>query len=206
VISLKYSFIVENVRELLGPACDPQLRLVSKSCHAAMATVPREQMRLEDVLSSLRLFLWAVQVLKVPWRKMQLCEVAAGGGHLEVLQWGRAQEPAAPWGVKTLSAAVECGQLETVQWLGAQEPPCPWSLTTCAAAARGGQLDVLRWLRGQEPPCPWDGKTSAEAARGGDIEMLQWLQDQTPACPRSSGTLAAAAEDGQLETVQWLRA
>eukprot|EP00601_Ochromonadales_sp_CCMP2298_P016766 CAMPEP_0173220172 /NCGR_PEP_ID=MMETSP1142-20121109/2008_1 /TAXON_ID=483371 /ORGANISM="non described non described, Strain CCMP2298" /LENGTH=95 /DNA_ID=CAMNT_0014148043 /DNA_START=2217 /DNA_END=2504 /DNA_ORIENTATION=+ len=94
-MSLEYSFILRNVRELLGPACDAQLRLVSKSCHAAMATMPREQMRLEDYLASLRLFLWALKALKVPWRGLQLCEAAAGGGHLDVLLWGRAQEPAA---------------------------------------------------------------------------------------------------------------
>jgi hypothetical protein len=82
-MSLEDAFILGNVRELLGPACDPQLRLVSKSCHAAMATVPREQIRLVDFLSSLGLFLWALEVLEVPWRE-ELFEVAAGGGHLDV--------------------------------------------------------------------------------------------------------------------------
>jgi hypothetical protein len=142
-MSLADSFILERVRELLGPACDPQLRLVSKKCNAAMATFPREQMRLEDFLSSLALFLWATQVLEIPWSWDQLCEVAAGGGHLEVLQWGRAQEP-----------------------------PCPWGVGTVSAAAHGGQLDVLRWLQGQKPPCLWDYRTSVEAARGGHIELL----------------------------------
>jgi hypothetical protein len=79
-MSLEDAFILRNVRELLGPACDPQLRLVSKSCNAAMATVPREQIRLEDFLSSLSLFLWAVEVLEVPWSMEELCEVAAGEG------------------------------------------------------------------------------------------------------------------------------
>jgi hypothetical protein len=68
-MSLADSFILSNVRELLGPACDPQLRLVSKKCNAAMATFPREQMRLEDFLSSLALFLWATQVLEIPWSR-----------------------------------------------------------------------------------------------------------------------------------------
>jgi hypothetical protein len=81
-MSLEVTFILRNVRELLGPACDPQLRLISKSCHTGMATVPREQMRLEDYLSSLALFLWAVQVLEMPWRGAQFCEVVARGGAL----------------------------------------------------------------------------------------------------------------------------
>jgi hypothetical protein len=80
-MSLEDAFILGNVRELLSPVCDPQLRLVSKSCNAAMATVPHEQIRLEDFLSSLGLFLWAVEVLEVPWGE-ELCKVAAGGGHL----------------------------------------------------------------------------------------------------------------------------
>jgi hypothetical protein len=160
-MSLEHAFILENVRELLGPACDPQLRLVSKSCHATMATVPREQIRLEDFLSSLSLFLWAVEVLEVPWRA-QLCEVAAGGGHLKVLQWGRAQMPAAPWGVKTVSAAARGGHEQVLQWLRAQEPPCPWGVDSCAAAAQGGLRGVLRWM----PPCPWDAKTSIGGGEG----------------------------------------
>jgi len=79
-MSLEDIFVLRNVRELLGSVCDPQLCLLSKSCHAAMATVPREEMRLEDFLSSLALFLWAGQVLEMPWSRDQLCEVAAGGG------------------------------------------------------------------------------------------------------------------------------
>jgi len=78
-MSLEDIFVLRNVRELLGSVCDPQLCLLSKSCHAAMATVPREEMRLEDFLSSLALFLWAGQVLEMPWSRDQLCEVAAGG-------------------------------------------------------------------------------------------------------------------------------
>jgi hypothetical protein len=137
-MSLADAFILVNVRELLGPACDPQLRLVSKGCHAAMATVPREQILLEDFLSSLGLFLWAVQVLEVPWTRAQLCEVAAGGGHLEMLQWGRAQVPAVPWGVKTVSAAARGGHVHVLQWLRAQKPPCPWSEDSCAGGGGGG--------------------------------------------------------------------
>jgi hypothetical protein len=81
-MSLEDAFVLENVQELLGPSCDAQLRLVSKSCHAAMATLPRTKMQLEDFLSSLGLFLLAVEVLKMP---MGRCiEIAAGDGHLEV--------------------------------------------------------------------------------------------------------------------------
>jgi hypothetical protein len=171
-MSLQVGFILRNVREMLGATCDPQLRLVSKSCNAAMATFPRELMRLEDFLSSLALFLWAMQALEMPWSREELCEVVAGGGHLEVLQWMRGQTP-----------------------------PCPWGAGSCAAAALGGHLEVLQWMRGLTSPCWWGERTSAEAARGGHIELLQWMQDQTPALPWYLGTLAAAAECGQLETV-----
>jgi hypothetical protein len=85
-MSLEDAYVLENVQEMLGPSCDPQLRLVSKSCHTAMAIFPRAKMRLEDYMS-VGLFLWAVEVLKLPWRG-RCIDVAAGGGHLEVLGAG----------------------------------------------------------------------------------------------------------------------
>jgi hypothetical protein len=41
-------FVLERAREYLGAACDPQLRLVSRSCRDLLAAVPHEDLRIED--------------------------------------------------------------------------------------------------------------------------------------------------------------
>jgi hypothetical protein len=59
------------------------------------------------------------------WDK-DTCSEAAGGGHLEVLQWLRAN--GCPW-------------------------PLPWDIHPCSAAAGGGHLAVLQWER--DNGCAW---------------------------------------------------
>ena len=83
-------------------------------------------------------------------RKKYLCEDAARGGHLEVLQWARAN--GCPWDEKTCAGAAEGGHLGMLKW--ARENGCPWNEETCAKAAYGGHLEVLQWARAND--CPWD--------------------------------------------------
>ncbi|KAI8471350.1 MAG: hypothetical protein J3K34DRAFT_520586 [Monoraphidium minutum] len=55
----------------------------------------------------------------------------------------------------TCAAAAEGGHLQVLQWARQQQPPCPWGKETCAAAAaENGHLHVLQWLREQQPPGP----------------------------------------------------
>ena len=83
---------------------------------------------------------------------------AAEGGHLEVLQWARAN--GCPWDEKTCWRAAEGGHLEVLQW--ARTNGCPWNEGTCSAAALGGHLEVLQWARANG--CPWDRWTCTAAA------------------------------------------
>ena len=53
---------------------------------------------------------------------MNCCELAAGGGQLEVLRWLR--EHGYPWGASTCDAASR-GHLDVLKWL--REQGCPWS-------------------------------------------------------------------------------
>ena len=78
------------------------------------------------------------------------------GGHLNVLQWLRSQDPPCPWDKYACSGAAERGHLNVLQWLRSQSPPCVWDEDACSGAAKGGHLNVLQWLRSQDPPCPWD--------------------------------------------------
>jgi len=110
-------------------------------------------------------------------RNFSICEKAASGGYLELLQWARELDPPCPWNVWTCAEAAQAGQLDVLKWVRAQNPPCPWDWRTCASAARGGHLQVLRWVRGQNPHCPWDASTAAAARQGGHLELLQWAQE-----------------------------
>ena len=72
-------------------------------------------------------------VLKGPARerfKSGLCAYAAEGGHLEVLQWARAQ--GCPWDWRTCAWAARNGHLEVLQW--ARAHGCRWDEATCAYA------------------------------------------------------------------------
>ena len=161
----------------------------------------------EHILSSLALTKWALETQWV-WPKQQFtsggiyipgaCEVAAGGGHLEVLQWAHAN--GCPWDSETCSEAARGGHLEVLQW--ARANGCPWDPETCSLAAQGGHLEVLQWVRANG--CPWDRGTCSGAARGGHLEVLQWAHAN--GCPWGTDTCAWAATGGHLEVLQWARA
>tara|TARA_B110000093_G_scaffold106567_1_gene114601 strand:+ start:96 stop:410 length:315 start_codon:yes stop_codon:yes gene_type:complete len=64
---------------------------------------------------------------------------AAKYGHLEVLQWARAN--GCPWNKWTCAFAARHGHLEVLQWLRANG--CPWDGRTRAVAR--DHLEVLSW-------------------------------------------------------------
>jgi hypothetical protein len=88
-----------------------------------------------------------------------------------------------PFSSTVLNWTARGGHLEVLQWLRAQDPLCPWDSGSCSAAAAHGHLEVLQWLRAQDPPCPWDSDACIEAAVLSDLEVLQWLRAQDPPCP-----------------------
>jgi hypothetical protein len=52
--------------------------------------------------------------------------MAASGGHLDVLQWARAN--GCPWSKETCTYAAEAGQFEVLKWL--RSNGCPWDNQT----------------------------------------------------------------------------
>ena len=103
------------------------------------------------------------------------CSNAAAGGHLEVLQWARAN--GCEWHSGTCSNAAEGGHLEVLQW--ARANGCLWNAYTCSNAAAGGHLEVLQWARANG--CEWNATTCEQAAFEGHLEVLQWAR--TNGCP-----------------------
>ena len=98
---------------------------------------------------------------KMVCQSVQLCDKAARGGKLKVLQWLRSQDGGkCRWDENTCRAAAADGHLEILIW--AHQNGCPWNEWTCAYAAREGQLEVLKWARANG--CPWREYTWSDAA------------------------------------------
>lgn len=124
-------------------------------------------------------------------------QLAARGGHIDVLRWLRGR--GCPWDEQTCEQAAAGGHLSLLQWARARG--CPWNEWTCEAAAAGGHLDVLQWARARG--CPWNRCTFFAAARHGDLVVLDFLRRE--ACPWDAWTCAGAAQGGHLHVLKWLR-
>lgn len=131
------------------------------------------------------------------------CASAAGGGHIAVLEWLRAQNPPCPWDAKEYTLAARNGHVDVLRWLDAQQPPVPWKANACAAAAKRGHLDALHWLRSQEPPCPWSGDEMSVAVRAGHVHVMEYLHDRGYAV--NENTCRSALLGLQLGALKWLR-
>ena len=73
---------------------------------------------------------------KYPWDKIT-CMFAAKEGHLEVLQWARAN--GCPWHKFTCRWAAELGHLEILKWPRANG--CLWDDNARDAAAKRGYIE-----------------------------------------------------------------
>ena len=78
------------------------------------------------------------------------CDGAAGGGHLELLQWARAN--GCDWNSGTCYAAAEGGHLEVLQW--ARANGCPWDSGVISCAEGSGRTAVAEWARANGCPEP----------------------------------------------------
>jgi hypothetical protein len=129
---------------------------------------------------------------------------AAEGGQLAALQFLSAH------GVSlgsALAPAVEHGQPQLVRWL-VEEHKLPVSAAEhdcpVAAAAGRGDLPTLQYLMAHGHA--WHESACAAAAAGGHLQMLQWLRAHSPPCPWNSQTCWMAVQDGHLDVLQWARA
>lgn len=79
-----------------------------------------------------------------------LCNNAADGGQLHVLEWARSVSPPYMWGADTAEYAAMGGHLHVLKWL--KENGCPWTAHTINAAVRQGHDEVAKWAR--DNGCP----------------------------------------------------
>jgi len=100
-------------------------------------------------------------------------ENAARHGHLDVIQWVRAN--GCPWnGIVYVNAG---DRLDTAEW--ARRNGRPWDASVCARVAASGDMRLLEWL--WKNGCPWDADTCAAAARERHLDVLKWARSD--GCP-----------------------
>ena len=133
---------------------------------------------------------------------MKMCEKAAEGGHMEILQW--LHGVGCPSDVSTSTAAARHGNMQCLQWIVARSSSIlhGFGARIMIAAAEGGHLDILKWLRGKG--CRWNREIVAIAARNGHIDCLKWAHENGGQWYRYY-ICAFAAEGGSLDALQWAR-
>ena len=138
-------------------------------------------------------------ILERKWERCSwvVCEAAAAGGQLEILQWAREND--CPWDARTCSGAARGGHFEILKW--AHEHECPWDENTCSTAAEYGHLEILKWAR--ENDCPWDKDTCTWAAENDHLDILKWARQND--CPWYANDCAkAASRRGHDEIYEWI--
>ena len=102
--------------------------------------------------------------ISISWNE-NTCSYTAKYGHLNILQWARANE--CPWDEWTCARAAEGGHLNILQW--ARVNGCPWDEWTCSHAAGDGHLNILQWARANGSP--WDSYTCENAVEGRHFDL-----------------------------------
>ena len=162
-------------RTMVAQVGRPWLAAVLASGLPRLPNGVRVRLRLREFCTSVERLAWA-KANGCPWGLSDRswwtnpCALAAGGGHLETLQWARQHD--CPWDAETCRWAAQGGHLEVLRW--AREHDCLWDKWTCTYAAQGGHLETLQWAR--QHGCPWSASTCALAAAGGHLATLQWAR------------------------------
>ena len=104
-------------------------------------------------------------------RDTSICEAAAGGGHLELLQ--KLPSRGFRWSVDTCAEAAHGGHVEVVRY--ARSSGCPWEpVSVLNEAAHGADAKMLEWLLANG--CDANPVACTRAAQGGRLANLQYLR------------------------------
>jgi hypothetical protein len=90
----------------------------------------------------------------------ETCAITAKHGHLELLQWLKAQR--CPWNRQTCVFAAENGHLEVLQWAFANGCSFKKDALVCSSAAKNEHLQVIQWAR--QNGAHWTAETAQQAA------------------------------------------
>lgn len=141
------------------------------------------------------------------WYMKDVCDGAAHGGHLAILEWVDDRwvvNSQPPWTTRTCCLAAHYGHLDILKWLHAKR--CPWNENVISEAAYEGHMHIVKWLRANG--CPWDEWTCTAIACNDKLDdmldMLKWARAH--GCPWDEWTCAAIASTGKLDMLKWARA
>ncbi|KAG5184432.1 hypothetical protein JKP88DRAFT_277227 [Tribonema minus] len=143
---------------------------------------------------------WGIDAFRDTW----LCRTAAERGHLEMLQWVRAQGFA--WGTCTSTAAARRGHLEVLRLVVMSFTSVAKSVAEFARRASCSICSCWRFI-----------KVSSRTASGTDmwtkvfeflphgryLQLSSWLQDI--GYPLDPSACMSAVHVGRLDILQWLR-
>jgi hypothetical protein len=115
-------------------------------------------------------------------RGARTCVVAAAYGHLDILQWARAND--CPWDERTCLVAAAYGHLPALRW--ARQSGCPLDAWTCAtmynAAVAWGFTDVAAWLEANEAGSHllplWDDEYMPVVSRVDIAKMVRRAEEE----------------------------
>ena len=104
------------------------------------------------------------------FNKIDICEIAAQNGWLDLLIWARQNN--CEWDNSVCSYAALNGHLEVLKW--ARQNDCEWNSGVCSSAAEKGHLEVLKWAR--QNGCEWDSYVCSNANLNKHLEVLEWVK------------------------------
>jgi len=128
-------------------------------------------------------------------RDTSICEAAAGGGHLDLLQKLRCR--GFVWDVSTCTAAARGGHLPVLQYARAER--CPWRDSVLAEAAGTADVKMLEWMCANG--CHKDPEACTVAGSTGRLDNLQFLRSVD--VKWSSVVCHRAALNNHLRVLQW---
>lgn len=136
-------------------------------------------------------------------KSANICQHAANGGHIHVLEWLRCHGH--ELGTPIYWNAINHGHLHVVKWL--HENKVPRLDSAIDSAARSGQFEILKWIH--EQGIRMTHNTYVDAMMSGSMKILTWLEGFDYIIPATMGNCGyfctIAAKHNHLEVLKHLR-
>ncbi len=141
---------------------------------------------------------------------IDLCELSAKYGHLDVLIWAK-ERGYRITNHQYAANAARYGHFEVLQWLLKNNDDLQRKIIItanehkinkfiCSNAAAGGQLEILQWLYNNG--FALNTHVCISAATYGHLNVIQWARAN--GCPWNYATIAVAARNDHLHILQWV--
>jgi hypothetical protein len=143
--------------------------------------------------------------------KNRLLQIAAKAGHQHILEYLMSDFRTVYATIDVLREAAGGGHLETLQYLYNHNNNCnhgsSWDVATGEVAATNGHIHVLQWLNSLDPPVKVWGKTLYEEVireRTLNGRMLKWLLANKPDVKHERDLTVVAVRHNNIEALKLL--